>query len=410
MYIGGFSFVDDPKYCDTFYQCIKDSEPIPKQCPSGTFWDGNICNFISQVQCPKAQCNAILENAKYPSGRCCNKYFECLNGKLQEKACRFDEYFDENIRSCRSTLNTVAVCENTGRFRCEVPGVIGDKDFSNPCPGYAVDPTGNPCSYTFNGENITTPMGSIWDQSKCTLDRDDADVCGLKFPDRDLDPALKCSANFLADFNGGSTAVYSPRAGTNFKVYSLQREVQLTGDALLYTSAMRDPYFYYYHYNNKDLNVNTGFRVLFNLQNPQIGLTYDILSNNFCLLCPETIKFTVTLTSVGEQVVSVFFQTALGTTVQTNAVIRKQNSNTLLELIVIYGDDSVYGVVRELTPISYTRLQTVNLTRVNKASGAHIAMNKCGIQLGRGPNYHFLGVIDEFAVYERCQSIDQILS
>lgn len=38
-----------------------------------------------------------------------------------------DEYFDENIRSCRSTLNTVAVCENTGRFRCEVPGVIGDK-------------------------------------------------------------------------------------------------------------------------------------------------------------------------------------------------------------------------------------------------------------------------------------------
>lgn len=52
-----------------------------------------------------------------------------------------------------------------------------------------------------------------------------------------------------------------------------------------------------------------------------------------------------------------------------------QNSNTLLELIVIYGDDSVYGVVRELTPISYTRLQTVNLTRVNKASGGMLELN-----------------------------------
>ncbi|KAH9507563.1 hypothetical protein Btru_051481 [Bulinus truncatus] len=407
MYEGGFSFVADPLYCDTFYQCIPNSDPIKKLCPAGTFWDGDMCNFIDAVKCSKAVCSFASQNATFPSGRCCNKYFECYNNKIYERDCPINQFYNAKTGRCQTSSNKVDVCESSGKFECDRQVYIGEKNLDR-CPGYSPDPAGSPCSYIFNGLIMTTPTGTIWDQSKCSIVLDTLRYCD-QFPGRAFqDATTKCNANFLSTFNGGSKSVYSERAGSEINIYTIQQEVQLTNDALSFTPTMNDPYFYYYFFNNKDLNVGTAFRVRFNPVNAQIGRTYDILSNNFCSLCKDTIKFTVTLTSPTNHVVSATFVTTEYRSVETTAIINKQSSSNMLEMVVIFGSNSVHGQLTELSNIN-SPVQTVNFSRTSKSEGVHIARNRCGIQLGRGPNYHFVGLIDEFAEYEGCKNIDEIL-
>ncbi|KAH9503360.1 hypothetical protein Btru_072821 [Bulinus truncatus] len=404
LYEGGFGFDDDADYCDTFYQCIPNSKPIKKLCPAGTFWDGNQCNFIDAVKCVKAVCNANTQNSTYPSGKCCNKFYECYNGKLYERQCTVDQYYDATNRRCQSANRTV-VCELTGRFECDVNRNL-NQTF---CNGYANDPFGDPCKYQFNNVSLRVAPGTVWSQRVCSLVADVNKACSVPVVDKAFEPTNStCNANFLATYNSGSKTVISERAGTNIDIYSTQQEVQLSNNALTFTSNMISPYFYYFFFNNKDMDVNTAFRVRFNLQNAVIGKTYDILSNSYCSLCPDTIRFTVSQSGTNSYVVTATFVTTERVAVETSAVISNVNPSNFLEMTVIFGDTSVYGKLYELTSTN-TLVKTSDFVVKAKTSGVHIAINKCGIQLGRGPNNHFVGTIDEFAVYEKCKNIEQTL-
>uniref|UniRef100_A0A2C9M569 VWFA domain-containing protein n=1 Tax=Biomphalaria glabrata TaxID=6526 RepID=A0A2C9M569_BIOGL len=404
QYNGGFGYDSDPDYCDTFYQCMPDLKPIKKLCPAGTFWDGDRCNFIDAVKCTKAVCTSATQGVTYPSGRCCNKYYECYNSKLYERLCPTDQFYDSVTRRCGPTANKNATCESLGRFECDVNRYLGLPS----CNGYAPDPFGNPCKYQFNGYSFQVAAGTVWSQKVCSLVPDYMRACVVMSNERAFEPTNgTCNVNFLASYNSGSKAIFSERAGTNIDIATTQQEVLLTNNALTFTAAMVSPYFYYYFFNNKDMGIDTAFRVRFSLQGGQDGKTYDILSNSYCSLCPDTIKFTVYQSSVNSYVVTATFLTTERATVETSATISNVNPSNLLELTVVYSDTSVYGKLYEVNTAN-TVVRTVDFGRVGKTGGVHIATNKCGIQLGRGANNHFVGIIDEFAIYEKCLTINQV--
>ncbi|CAL1535771.1 unnamed protein product [Lymnaea stagnalis] len=412
LFEGGYGFDFDPVYCDSFYQCFPDSEPIKKLCPAGTFWDGAQCNFINAVRCTNAVCDARTPaGTRFPSGRCCNQYYECFGGTLVERSCQTGQYFESSSRQCTTVQNKTLVCESTNRFECDVDrnGPIKPGD----CAGYAPDPFGDPCRYQFNGLSLKVAAGTIWNQNKCSLDFTRRDICynNTGTGDRDFTgpvPANVCNAVFLATYNGGSKAVFSERLNTDLDLYTIQKEVLLANDALTFTPSMIDPFLYYYFFNNRDIGVNTAFRVRFRLDNPQLNRDYDILSNNYCVLCPETISFTVSATSSNRRVINAMFVTTEGVTVSTTAIIELLNTSDLLEMVVIYGDSTVYGKVYEVSG-SNTVVRSADFSTVGKSQGTHIAINRCGIQMGKGPNSHFVGLIDDFAVYENCQNINSVL-
>ncbi|XP_055900090.1 uncharacterized protein LOC106064794 [Biomphalaria glabrata] len=402
-YNAGFGYDSDPDYCDTYYRCLPDLKPIKALCPAGTFWDGDGCNFVDAVKCTKAVCSSANQNTTYPSGRCCNKYYECFNSKLYERICPLDQFYDSVTRRCGPTTNKNATCEALGRFECDVNRNVGLPN----CNGYAPDVYGNPCKYQFNGYSMSVATGTTWSQTVCSLVRDDAKACSAVVNERAFEPTNNtCNANFLATYNSGSKAVFSERAGTNIDIATTQQEVLLTNNALTFTAAMVSPYLYYYFFNNKDMGIDTAFRVRFSLQGGQDGKTYDILSNSYCSLCPDTIKFTVYQSSANSYVVTATFLTTERVTVETSATISNVNPSNLLEMTVVYSDTSVYGKLYEVNTAN-TVVRTVDFGRVGKTGGVHIATNKCGIQLGRGANNHFVGIIDEFAVYEKCANINQ---
>ncbi|KAH9503359.1 hypothetical protein Btru_072820 [Bulinus truncatus] len=380
-------------------------------CPAGTFWDGSQCNFINAVRCPNAPCDASTPaGTRYPSGRCCNKYFECSNSQLVEVSCPVGQYFDSGYRQCLTATDSIQVCERTGRFECDVNrnGPIS----AVRCDGFAPDPFANPCRFQFQGRSMNVAPGTVWNQNKCALEYSNNNVCyNTLINTRLLDLSSTCNAVFLATFNGGSKSVYSERLNANLDIYVLQNQVQLTNDGLLYTSSMSDPFYYFYFFNNREIRPNTAFRIRFRLDNPQFNREYDILSNNYCALCPDTIRFSVSASSSTRRVVSVMFVTPGALVTSTSAIIDLSNVLNLIELVVIFGDRAVYGQLRELNGVNFNNIvQRVDFNSANKVQGSQVATNRCGIQLGRGPNSNFVGIIDDFAVYERCVNINSVLS
>ncbi|KAK6973609.1 Bsmp protein [Biomphalaria glabrata] len=404
MFEGGFAYEADPMYCDSFYQCVEGSSPVRKMCPAGTFWDGSQCNFMSSVSCPYAECTPnTVPGTRYPSGRCCNKYFECSNSQLVERACPIGQYFDSVSKQCSSAIDVTQVCQTTGRFECDVA-----RQSSSSCNGFDYDPTRDPCKFQFQGKSFNVAPGTIWNQNKCSLDYETNNLCYRVLDRNYFALANPCTPNFLATFNGGSKTVFSPRLNADLPVYVVSNQVVMTDDVLQFTSAMADPYYYLFFFNNKDFLPNTAFRVRFRLDNAQLNRDYDILSNSFCALCPDTLRFSVTASSSIRRVVSVMFVTTGSAVASTSAVIDLTNSSNMIELLVIFGDSSVYGQLREYNNINGV-IQRVNFNSAGKLQGSHILTNKCGIQLGRGPNSHFLGIIDEFAVYENCANINSLV-
>uniref|UniRef100_A0A2C9M1I6 Chitin-binding type-2 domain-containing protein n=1 Tax=Biomphalaria glabrata TaxID=6526 RepID=A0A2C9M1I6_BIOGL len=410
LYEIGYNYDSDPQYCDTFYQCVPNSQPIRKLCPAGTFWDGSQCNHIDMAKCSKAVCDGTTQNATYPSGRCCNKYYQCYNGRLYERMCPIDFFYDSATRNCQRSSNKFEICEAVGRFECDVvrtPATTVAPSLPR-CYGYSADPTGNPCSYTYGGYTFRTAPGTVWSQSACSLVMDSLNSCSTSAINSRAFEATNstCNANFLATYNDGSKAVFSERASSYMNIYATLQEVLLANNALTYDASMVSPYFYYYFFANRDFVVNSAFRVRFRVQNGVNGTTYDLLSNSYCSVCPDTIRFTVTQLTTTSFVVSASFVTTEGLAVQTSAVIANVSPNNFLEVTVVYGDRSVYGRLYELNS-SLVVVKTVNFATVSKTAGVRIATNKCGLQLGRGPSYHFVGLIDEFAVYEQCKNIDE---
>ncbi|GFR77823.1 hypothetical protein ElyMa_000517900 [Elysia marginata] len=57
---------------------------------------------------------------RYPSGRCCNKYFECTNGVLSEMTCPNGQVFSLPQRSCVQMRDTRALCQMQERYMCDV--------------------------------------------------------------------------------------------------------------------------------------------------------------------------------------------------------------------------------------------------------------------------------------------------
>ncbi|CAL1535772.1 unnamed protein product [Lymnaea stagnalis] len=410
----GYGFDSDPMYCDTFFHCLPDYTPIKKMCPSGTFWDGVQCNFIDKVRCPSAVCNANTPaNTRYPSGRCCNKYYECSSGKLYEVNCPVGQVFDNTTKNCQVVADIRTTCQLSNRYECEVNrnGPINTTD----CSGYAPDPYGNPCKYQFNGYSLKVAPGTRWIQEKCTLDyttKDTGYTTGGT-SDRDFSgtvPANNCSAVFVANFNGGSRVVYSERLDANLDVYSILNEAYLANNALVFNATMVKPLLYYYFFNNRELRSNTAFKVTFRLDNPVLAREYDILSNNYCSQCPDTIRLTVAATDARRHVVTATFVTSDGKIVQSSAIIDKNNPSDNLEVRIIFGNVALYGQVSAVSSTNPLVVsQTVNFTRVDKAEGTSIAINRCGIQLGKGPNAHFVGYIDDFSMYENCADINTLL-
>ncbi|XP_059154368.1 uncharacterized protein LOC131939832 [Physella acuta] len=328
-------------------------------------------------------------------------------------SCPMDQFYDATSRRCQTVSNRTVVCEMTNRFECDVNRNGPVK--TEACAGYAPDPFGNPCKYQYQGISLSVAPGTEWNQTKCSLDFSKTDRCynTLVALDRDFlgnGSSNVCNAVFLANFDNGSKTVLSERLNKALDVYSIQQEVRLENNALTFTPDMSNAFLYYFFFNNKDMASNTAFRARVRLDNPQLNREYDIFSNSYCSQCPDTIRLTVSATSSTKRVVTAMFVTTGNSSVQTSAIIDLRNANDMMDITVVFGDNAIYGKVKEVSGSNVNSvIQAVDFSRVGKTAGSHIAINKCGIQLGRGPNNHFVGLIDQFAVYESCQDIDSVL-
>uniref|UniRef100_A0A0B7BB16 Chitin-binding type-2 domain-containing protein n=1 Tax=Arion vulgaris TaxID=1028688 RepID=A0A0B7BB16_9EUPU len=411
LFDAGYGFDFDPVSCDTFYQCFPNSQPIKKHCPDGTFWDGSKCDHMNEVPCPTATCDSTTIQSRYTSGKCCNKLYECINGQLVVQNCPVGQMYDANSRGCFTPANITVSCESTGKYLCDVDmrGPIQSTD----CAGYSPDPFGDPCKYLFMGISNSVAAGTRWEQSICSLTFSQGNLClNTNVTDRDFTgtggPAAVCNAVFTSTFDFGSRAVYSERLQRNLDVFVSVQEALLADNALIFNQQMLDPFLYYYFFNNRELASNIAFRLRFRLENAQINVEYDLLSNNYCPMCPETISITVTATSSARHVITATFLTDFGNTVSTSAILDKRNILDRMEIIVIFGDATVYGRAYEISN-NNVAYQSVDFNTVSKESGSKIETNRCGIQIGRGSHRNFVGSVDDFSFYEYCQSIGSLL-
>ncbi|RUS73513.1 hypothetical protein EGW08_018728, partial [Elysia chlorotica] len=367
------------------------------------------------VNCAIATCiPSTPAGTRYPSGRCCNKYFECNGGALTEMSCPNGLVFSIAERACIQVIDTKAVCDMQERYVCDVnTGGVGTN--TTGCGAYSPDPFGNPCRFLFGGYTINAPQGTMWSQTACSLVFANTDQCGQLQSGSSAffgaQPADFCNAVFLATFDNGQRTVYSERQQQNLAVAVSTQEARLQQNGLVFDSTMQRPYGYYFFFNNRAIKENTAFRVRFALdQNAPSNRRIDILSNNFCELCPETVSITVTPRGPNQREVTATFLLTNGQSVTTSALINNEVASNELEVTLVFGQTSIYGQVSELSgnnPNSV--IQTVNFTPVQKPSGVEVQPNRCGFMLGQGPNSNFLGLIDDFAVFEYCQDINQVL-
>ncbi|KAK3769295.1 hypothetical protein RRG08_011968 [Elysia crispata] len=415
LYEAGYGFDFDPNFCDSYYMCVPNQAPIRKACPAGTFWSGSTCDFIENVNCAVATCIASTPaGTRYPSGRCCNKYFECASGTLSEMTCPNGQVFSLPQRACVQVRDTRAMCDLQERYICDVTTGAGGNGTTG-CGAYSPDPFGNPCRFMFGGYTVNAPQGTMWSQTACSLVFANTDQCGQLqggsstfFGDR---PADVCNAVFLATFDNGQRTVYSERQRRNLEVAVTTQEARLERNGLVFDSSMVRPYGYYFFFNNRAVKQNTAFRVRFLLdQNAPSNRRYDILSNNFCDLCPETVSITVTPRGRNQRDVNATFVLTNGQTVTTSATINTEVATNELEVTLVVGETSIYGQVSELRGSDPNGvIQTESFTPVPKPSGVEVQPNRCGFMLGQGPNSNFIGLIDDFAVFEYCSNINQVL-
>jgi hypothetical protein len=407
LFDGGYGFDFDPLYCDSFYQCLKDSAPIKKFCPAGTFFDGSTCDHVRNVACPQAFCAPNDNTTKYASGKCCNKYYQCSAETPWMIACPNGQAYDANTRSCFTPTDLKPYCDGIGKYVC-------DYNLNGPatpdCNGYSPDPYGDPCKFMFDGQSLRVAPGTTWVQQICSLSSFNGNLCMGDSNETmifDRDGSL-CSAIFLATFNGGSRQVFSPRLQRDISVYSSLQEATMTNNGVSFTNQMKDPFLYYYFFNSRQFQNPTAFRIRFRLDNDMLNVNYDIMSNSYCSLCRESVSFVVVASSTTRRVVTATFLTTMGNTVATSAIIELRNPTDLMELIVIYGDSSVYGKLYALSD-GVNAYQNAEFVNTPKPSGVKIQTTRCGFQFGRGTNQRFLGLIDEFAYYENCNDIASIL-
>lgn len=416
----------DPVYCDRYYDCRTGEKPTPRHCPAGTFFDDwRGCNHINKTSCSQAPCGASQdEGSLYPSGVCCNKYFRCSGGYLREELCQINEVFDESTSRCVVSQDPVRVCGINNRFYCDINR--GGPISESPCPGhFKPDPTGDPCVFYMANTKVVVPMGTYWNSKVCRLAHlpRSFQVCAEYTSDRagtglPIGPELadQCSAVFRTQFDRGSQVVINDRIGRAIDVYSIQQEVQVSNRALVFPTTLdrasaASPFLYWYRFISKEFTQNTAFRLRFQLAaDAAIGQDYGILSNSYCVYCPESLSITARRTSGNLIEVTATFVPVEGSAIIARQSIDVRNTD-MVEAIIIYGVTDVRGQLSTLNPADPEGRprQSVSFPLTPKAQGVLIMSNKCGLQLGRSVANNFVGTIHEFAFYESCQDIDQIL-
>ncbi|XP_035825015.1 uncharacterized protein LOC101850879 [Aplysia californica] len=318
--VGSKGTDEDPKYCDRFYECVPDQAPVPVACAAGTFYDSRSCNYINAVNCSQAPCGPGNYGNLYPSGVCCNKYYNCTPKGMEYQRCTPGQVFDETARQCVLANDPVAVCASSGRFYCDVNLQASN---INQCDLYNRDPTGNPCKYVFASLPFDVPAGTFWNQEKCVIDHMPNGLQNCSQFDRAFDttPSPVCNAVFRATYDAGSRQVLSERQLTALDVYSDIQEATLTNNALNFEANMNSPYLYYYRFIDNEFPLNTAFRLRYRFRGNSNGQSYSLLSNNFCPICPETISITVTPRGASQQEVRASFMTTAGVEVATSATI-----------------------------------------------------------------------------------------
>ncbi|BFZ04873.1 hypothetical protein BsWGS_07912 [Bradybaena similaris] len=404
-YEAGFYHAADSEYCDAYVYCKDD--PTRLGCSEGTFYkeEAGNCHHINTVECPVGVCTTgTPAKTYYPSYLCCNKFYECVSGTIYVRQCPDGELFNKTAKACQRSAETS--CGEVGRHICGVKSNVTQTPEPATCNvNCRMLENGDPCNFMCNNRVQPLPAGTAWNGPSCSLVPSDACKPSNDTTTRDL--STDCNANFLATFNGGSRQVFNERIGNFINVYSTAQEVIFADNSVIFTSAMTNPYVYYFYLANVDYGVNVAFRLRFKLTSFMIGVVYDLLSNNYCAQCPETISFTVTATSATDRTVTARFQIA-NQLASITATISLSNIDGWLELVVVFGDTSIYGVLKELGPDATTRVKTSQFTTFIKPAGSIIATNKCGIVLGEGPYVHLQGSIDEFALYRFCQNITSV--
>uniref|UniRef100_A0A0B6ZWV1 Uncharacterized protein n=1 Tax=Arion vulgaris TaxID=1028688 RepID=A0A0B6ZWV1_9EUPU len=404
LYDGGFTRMPDPDYCDSFYWCSETGTATRSACADGTFFDGNICNEMSIVKCPSAECTMNTPvNTYYPSGRCCNVYYECTGGKNVKRLCANGEVYNHAKRSCEVPADIEAVCRQIGKFECDKKS-----DVISSCI-CSSDTFGNQCYFWCWGYRFQVSTGTVWSDKECSLIHSTVDYCQATniTTDRDLD--VTCKAAFSASYNGQSRQVMDERSNAPIDISSIVQNVILSNDAVVFAAGATDPFLYYFYFNNNDIGLNFAINLRFKFKGTDLNINYDLLSNNYCKECPATISFTIAAKSSTTRSLSATLVTTGGTIFLGVDINMSDNSN-FLEVIVVFDDSTVSGLVKELNQGTLAVITTVRFPVINKTSGSTIMPNKCGFVLGRGHNNNFVGDVDNFAVYRNCKTISSLLN
>nr|XP_033331548.1 chitin-binding domain protein cbd-1-like isoform X1 [Megalopta genalis] len=219
----GKAQLPDPESCYRFYQCV-DGVKTLRPCPYGTAFDEVklMCIWWSEATCskndfttPKSTSHSCLNwpKSKKANMEDCNKYYECVDGEVQEGKCLEKHYFNEMIQSCD--------LEKTGNCKEHTPK---DQDCPDVDCGKKRYPHNN-CEWYYECQNgikqeKVCPSGLYFnkDTEMCDL-RDNVECANCKAGTR-TPHECQCNQYYECNNNGEQTLKTCP-AGKNFDMIIL---------------------------------------------------------------------------------------------------------------------------------------------------------------------------------------------
>ncbi|KAJ6222575.1 hypothetical protein RDWZM_001120 [Blomia tropicalis] len=108
--------IEHEQYCDSYYRCDRNGNPILEQCPNGLAFAGHrrglasYCDYPHRVGCPDG--TKVMGQAPIKSEGCewsfgifahdtsCTRYWQCWNGTATLQQCPFSLLYNEQLKAC----------------------------------------------------------------------------------------------------------------------------------------------------------------------------------------------------------------------------------------------------------------------------------------------------------------------
>ncbi|XP_005102926.1 uncharacterized protein LOC101855579 [Aplysia californica] len=387
------------EYCQLFYQCDQQGNRVELACQNNTLWSSflNVCVFPFQARCSTWKCNRGSQ-ARYPDV-CCDSYWQCNNGLLEQRNCPTGQTFDKFNGQCSQFSG------------CQDKEQCGFLKVPKTC-NLTADPEGDPRVYYELVTGLRRPcaLGTAFNSSTCSCSNL-SPIVGLSLgvhPNKRLDPL--CRPSYSIVFDQLPLSAYSEKMNANLGFGLKTNGVTVSnGEASLSASISSDgsaPYIYSYFFAANQLLAPLQFTLSFITESIAPGQSFDLVSNAFdnsnnpgC--SPAKLRVTVTYVAVNSWRYDVHVEDSEGV-FDTLIFTVSAPITSYQKFVFLFSNGQARALVFDLGPFKeYNLTNKIADERSTVELGPRLAVSRCGLTFGEGLE----GKIREVSFSEGCGTI-----